>query len=59
MWREVVRAKEGYEKVGPDGEAQNGSQWRKKIKGQANLGLGPGAVPGCSRVLRSGVPLKR
>jgi hypothetical protein len=62
MWREVVRRRRrrDMKMLGlNDGEAQNRSQWRKRIKGQANLGLGPGAVPGCSRVLQGGVPLKR
>ena len=36
-WREVVR------RLGLcDGEPQNRSRWRKRIKGQANLGLSRG-----------------
>jgi hypothetical protein len=51
-WREVVR------RLGlNEGEAENRSQWRKKIKGHGNLGLNPGDVPGCPRVLQGGVPL--
>ena len=50
-WREVVR------RLGlNEGEAENRSQWRKKIKGHGNLALNPGDVPGCPRVLQGGVP---